>query len=47
MANEDDILLKLVLVGQSPAEIRRLAQQTQGRLNAEMSAKLDELSRLH
>jgi hypothetical protein len=47
MASEDQILLKLVIQGQSPDEIRRLAQATQGQLNSETKVLLDQLTALH
>jgi len=44
---EDQILLKLVIQGQSPDEIHRLAAQTQGKLNDEMKVLIDHLTQLH
>ncbi len=47
MPTEDQILLKLVIQGNSPDEIERLARSTQGQLNERMKVYLDHLTQLH
>jgi hypothetical protein len=47
MATEDQILLKLVISGQSPAEVQALAAATQGQLNEKLRGYLDQLTQLH
>ncbi len=47
MASTDDILLKLVIRGMDPAEVKRLADQTYGQLKTEAARHIDELARLH
>src|SRR6185312_15768201 len=43
----DDIVLKLIIKGQDPAEIQRLAQETSGRLAQESAAHIGRLTQLH
>jgi hypothetical protein len=47
VASTADVLLRLVISGQDPAEIRRLADQTYGVLKAEAAQHLDALGKLH
>ncbi len=50
MADEgqsNQVLLKMIIRGMDPAEVRRLADQTYGQLKTEAARHLDELSRLH
>jgi len=47
MPTEDNILLKLIIQGQSPEEIARLAASTQGQLNDRIKVYLDHLTELH
>src|SRR5678815_5853355 len=47
MGQEDQILLKLIIQGQNPEEIQRLAASTQGRLNDQIKGYLDHLTQLH
>lgn len=43
----DDVLLRLIIQGQSPQEIQQLAQATQGELNRQSKFLLDQLTALH
>jgi hypothetical protein len=47
MADKDDILLKLVVRGMDPAEVKRLADQTYGQLKTEAARHIDALTALH
>lgn len=44
---ENDLLVRLVIQGQDPSEIQRLAAATQGQLNDKMKIYLDQLTDLH
>ena len=47
MATDDDIVLKIVIKGQDPGEIARLAQETTGRLAEESAKHIGKLTQLH
>ena len=47
MPGNDDIILKLIIKGQDPAEIQRLAAETSGRLATESAAHIRRLTDLH
>ncbi len=47
MASTDDILLRLVIRGMDPSEVKRLADQTYGQLKTESAKHIEELARLH
>jgi len=47
MPGSDDVVLRLIIRGQDPAEIQRLAQETSGRLAQESAAHINRLTQLH
>ncbi len=47
MPGNDDVVLKLIIKGQDPAEIQRLAAETSGRLASESAQHIKRLTDLH